>query len=281
MRIRAAVLVSVVLLLCPIGWTQTKSLGDVAGSIKLNPEALVEKNEIVVDPRDAKKADGELFGSVLVDCSAVAGQIGELVTQARTTTIYRGDSLLTRLEESTRELERELQGIFVLRLGEGFAEPYLKALDAADSCEAACAVLLDELGRNAVTFTKANTEMARCREQLSGAQEALAVVMNQPGASAGIRSQPNETETAMTDDEIVAARCREEKPKGTGAVDTCQKQQYLSLAAMASRNAGNELLEAGVFADIRRLCLEIYPLDFVRRDNCELKRMTESRLDDE
>ncbi len=281
MRIRAAVLVSVVLLLCPTGWTQTKSLGDVAGSIKLNPEALVEQNEVIVDPRYAKTADGELFGGVLTDCSAVADQIGELVAQARSTTIYRGDSLLTRLDESTRELERELQGIFLLRLGEGFAEPYQVALDAADTCEAAGVVLLDELSRNAVTFTKANTDIARCRDHLTEAQERLSVVMNQPGASAGASSVQSEPETTMTDDEIVVARCQEERSKGPGAVDACQQQQYLSQAALASRNAENELLEESVFSDIRRLCLEIYPLDFVRRNNCELDRMTESRLENE
>ena len=281
MRTRIAVLVSVMVLISTAGLTQTKSLGDVAGSIKLNPEAIVEQNKVAIDPRDAKAADGALFGDVLADCSAVANQIGDLVAQARSTTILRGDSLLTRLGESSLELERELQGLFTLRLGDGFSEPYGVALEAADTCEAAGAVLNEELRTNAVAFTKANTEIARCRDQLQQAQEELAVAMTQSGRPAAAPPGTSEPEPAMTDDEIVATHCRQERSKGPGAVEACQQQQYLSQAALASRNAENELLEQGVFTEIRQLCIKLYPLDFVRRDNCELNRMTESRLDQE
>ena len=122
MRFRTAVLTSVLVLVYGTGWTQTKNLGDVAGSIRLNPAAIVEKKGVIEDPRDAKKADGELLGDVLTECSAEADQLAGLVEQARATTVYRGDPLLNRINESSRELDRQLQGFTTLRLGGEFAE---------------------------------------------------------------------------------------------------------------------------------------------------------------
>lgn len=281
MRIQAVVLVSVMLLVCPTGWTQTKSLGDVAGSIKLNPEAIVEENKVVVDSRAGEKADGELIGGVLADCSAVADQLGELVEQARTKTLLRDDPILTRMEESARELERGVQEIYLLRPGDRFSEPLGEALEAADICSAAGARVREDINLNKSTFTESKTEIARCRRQMGQARERLAVVVKSPGRSTAASTTQNSPETPPTDDEIIAARCGSERSKGPGAVDACRQRQYLSQAAMASRNADNEMLDHGVFADIRQVCLKLYPRDFVGRDNCEQNRMTESRLENE
>jgi hypothetical protein len=48
---------------------------------------------------------------------------------------------------------------------------------------------------------------------------------------------------------------------------------------MASRNAANEMLDEGVFSDIRRMCLDLFPRDFVQRDACEQDKMTAVRLE--
>ena len=90
MRIRTAVLVGVALMAGISGWSQDERLGDVAGSIKLNPEAIVETSGVVEDPRAAAKADEELFNAVLADCLAAAGQLGRLVAEARTTVVIPG-----------------------------------------------------------------------------------------------------------------------------------------------------------------------------------------------
>ena len=57
MRLRTVMLIVVTLLVGQTGWSQTKSLGDVAGTIKLNPEAIVEKTGVVEDPKAAIRAD--------------------------------------------------------------------------------------------------------------------------------------------------------------------------------------------------------------------------------
>ena len=281
MILQTVVLVGVMLLVCPTGRTQTKSLGDVAGSIKLNPEAIVEKNGVVVDSGAGDETDGELLGGVLAGCSAVADQLGELVEQARNTTLLRDDPILARMEESARELEREVQEIYLLRLGDGFSEPLGEALEAADICGAAGATVREDINLNNSTFTKSNAEIVRCRRQMGQARERFAAVVKTPGRFTSASTTKSSPETPPTDDEIIAARCGSERSKGPDAVDACRQRQYLSQAAMASRNADNEMLDPGVFADIRRVCLKLYPRDFVGQDNCEQSRMTESRLENE
>ena len=98
MRFRTVILLNVALLVCPMGWSQANRLGDVAGSIKLNPEAIVEKEGVVEDPQAAKRADENLLGSVLADCSADADLLGELVAQARQPAPERDSDLANRLE---------------------------------------------------------------------------------------------------------------------------------------------------------------------------------------
>ncbi len=68
MRLRTVILIAVTLLVGQTGWSQTKNLGDVAGAIKLNPEAIVVKEGVIEDPLAARRADENLFASVLADC---------------------------------------------------------------------------------------------------------------------------------------------------------------------------------------------------------------------
>ena len=285
MRFRAVVLVSVALLVCGTGWAQTRNLSDVAGSIKLNPEAIVEKEEVAENPQAEKNEAGELLGVLLTECSASAAQLGELVDQARATTIFRGDELLNRIEESSRELNRQVQEIYLLRLGGDFSEPSRVAREAADTCEAAVGSVRAELNTGGATFTKAKGGIAMCRQNLGRATELLAAVMNQSSsldaAPAAVSTTKSEPEMPKSDDDIIAARCEPERSKGLAAFDECQGEQYLSQAALASRSARNEMLDEGVFVDIREICRKLYPQDFVGQNNCELDRMTAARLENE
>jgi len=280
MRFRAAVLVSVASLVCGSGWAQTRNLSDVAGSIKLNPEAIVEKKGIVENPRAEKKEAGELLGGLLTKCSASAAQLGELVDQIRAATLSRGDNLLNRLEESSRELERQIQEMYLLRLEGDFSEPFRVALEAADTCDAAVGSVRTELNSGGSIFTEARGGIAMCRQNLSRAEELLAVVMNPSRSPAG-STPKSEPELPQSDDEIIAARCEPERSKGFDAFDACLAEQYLSQAALASRNAGNEMIDEGVFADVRGICRKLHPQDFAGRNSCELDRMTAARLENE
>jgi len=97
MRVRSLFLVSLILLVSGAGWSQSNRLGDVAGSIKLDPSAIVEKEGYVEDPQAAVKADRDLFGETLRNCSTVANHLGALVEEARNSILYRDDDLPSRL----------------------------------------------------------------------------------------------------------------------------------------------------------------------------------------
>ena len=278
MRVRTAFLVCVALLLCSMGWSQANRLGDVAGSIKLNPKAIVEKDGVVVDPRAAKRADENLFGSVLADCSAVADLLGELVAQARQPAPARDPELMNRLNGVSIDLETEVRAISLLRLTGVFKQPLETAREAVDICTGACTRVREEVAGGGVMFRNADMEVTRCRQLLDQAKAEVVAADNPPGAdsmdSAGLGNA-----APLTDDAIIATKCESERSKGIDSFDACKRIQYLSQAAIASRSADNEMLDQGVFSDIRHLCRELHPQDFVLRDGCEQDKMTTARLE--
>ncbi len=280
MSFRTVILTVIMLLVCPVGWSQTKTLGDVAGAIKLNPEAIVEKQGVVEDPRAAKQADENLLGSVLADCSAAADLLGELVAEARLPAAKRDIELAKRIESASFELETEVHSVSLLRLGREFAPVLETAREAEEICTAAGARVRSEIAQGGVMFRNAETEVTRCRQILDRAKTEL-VTIEKPAAPPAAAPETSPEEQSPTDDDIIAARCEPERTKGAGAVESCRAVQYLSQAAMASRNPDNEMLDEGVFSDIRQVCLDLHPRDFVQRDACEQEKMTAARLEAE
>ena len=101
MRDGTTVLFGFFLFACGLGWSQSR-LSDVAGGIKLNPEAIVEKKGYVEDPGAAKKADRELFDAAVGECAAIAGQIGALVDEAKSSFLYSDDELRSAITAAQR-----------------------------------------------------------------------------------------------------------------------------------------------------------------------------------
>lgn len=274
MRSRTVILIVVASLACPTAWAQTKNLGDVAGAIKLNPDAIVEKSGVIEDPGVAKRADENLLGSVLAESSAVADLLGDLVAEARVPSTGRNLELMNRMDSASIELENEVQSISLLRLTDDFARQLEMARQAEADCTGAAASVREAISRGGAMFGSAELEVTRCRQLLDQAKAAL-VTLDQPAAPVATPG----SEEPPTDDEIVADWCAPERANGIEAFDSCQDLQYMSLAAMSSRSASNEMIDEGVFSDIRQLCLKLHPRDFVGRDGCELEKMTAARLE--
>ncbi len=283
MRIRTAVLVGVALMVGATSWSQENRLGEVAGSIKLNPKAIVESSGYVDDPRVAKKADEDLFDGILAGCSAAAEQLDRLVNEARTTVIHPGDEFVTRLDASSVDLDRQVEEIFLLRLAPAYSEPVETARDAAVVCGAGSITVRREIELGSVAFPQSRQELARCVERLNEAQAQFAAVAAPAGSKGGqpaaADAAPAMPKTPPTDDEIIEAVCRPELSNGPDAFEACQGLQYRSLAALESRSAENEMMVESVFADIRAICGELHPLDFVARNTCEQDKMTAARLE--
>lgn len=283
MNVRTAGLLGVALMVSVAGWSQDERLGDVAGSIKLNPNAIVETSGTVDDPRAAAKADEELFNAVLADCMAAADQLGRLVAEARSTVVYPGDEFLTRLEESTRGLDRQVEEIYLIRLGKAFFEPVEMAREAAGLCVEAGVVVRRDIESGSVSFAQSSEGVATCREHLAEAEARFAAVAGSTGAEGGREAAASaaarERATPPTEDEIVDALCEPARAAGVEAFEACQGVQYRAIAALASRSAENEMLAAAVFSDIRQMCIGLHPKDFAARNGCEMEEMTAARLE--
>lgn len=279
MKIRAAVLLCSALMICAAAWSQNK-LSDVAGAIKLNPEAIVEKEGFIDDPNAAKLEDQELLAMTLDGCSTIADNIGALVDEARATVLYRGSDVSTRLGAATLELDTQIQEIYLLRLTDVFAQPVTTARDAADACSAANESIRAELARQGIAFTQAKEEIARCRTGLDQAQAELAAIQKSPdGKAVDATQEAEKTAAAPTDDEIIAEICGLEVKTGPDAFDACTSRQYRAVAALGSRTWENEHLDAGTFADLRAICADLHPRDYALKNECEVERMTALRLE--
>jgi len=280
MRLRIVILIAVTLLIGQTGWSQTQNLGDVAGAIKLNPEAIVVKEGVVEDPLAARRADENLFASVLADCLAEAELLSELVDQAQIPTPRRDFELENQIELVLIDLESAAGSISQLRLSDGFAPAMEIAIQAGESCTGASSAVREEIAMGGARLRIANAEVARCQVLLEEARATL-VAGHDPAAAAARPSGENEPEEPPTDDEIIAARCESERTKGADSFESCQALQYRSQAALTSRNPGNEMLDEGIFSDIRQECLGLHPQDFVLRDGCETDKMMAARLEEQ
>jgi hypothetical protein len=284
MTVRAWVVMSVVLLAGSPAWSQSERLGDVAGTIKLNPGAVTRGGGEVVDAGQVRKADHELLGGVVADCAASARLLADLISDARATILYRGDDLPVRLEAASRELDAAAQEVYSLRLTAPFAEPLAVAREAASVCELAAASVRDELDRQGVAFTEASQGTAACRRKL----EEIAMVLGgreAPGSTGGAGTaategpQPEGVAASSEVDRRVAERCTGEGAEGPDAYQRCLNRQYEAVAALDARTPANEMLEEGLFQDIRNTCRARYDDDFAARDQCEQEKMTAARLE--
>ncbi|MEX1311859.1 MAG: hypothetical protein AB1Z65_15640 [Candidatus Sulfomarinibacteraceae bacterium] len=279
MRVRTTVLLGFALLACGLGWSQNR-LSDVAGGIKLNPEAIVEKKGFVEDPGAAKKADRELFNAAVGECATIADNLGSLVDEAKSSFLYSDDELPKRLSAATLDLDTELQEIYLLRLTDVYAQPLSTARQAVETCSVATASIRAELARQGVQFLEATQDLSRCRKELDRSLSELAAV-DQVAAGSAPAPTEDEAETPPTDDELIASICATAAKSGPDAMDACTGRQYRALAALTSRTPENEQLDPGVFGDIRALCVELHPDDFYLRNTCEVDKMTATRIDAE
>ena len=270
-----------VLLAAGTSWSQSR-LGEVAGSIKLNPEAIVEKDGFVEDSEAAQQEDHELFETALTGCTVAADTLSELIQQARETILYVGDdSISNRLRATALDLDARLADFELMRLDAVFNESAGTARGAVGFCRAATDGVREELARRGVAFTLARDQIALCSQELHRAEAQLAAVGKTPEERAAMVSDAAAPAESLTDEAIVAAVCDAVRGQGQEAVDACEGRQYRALAALESRIPENEQLSPSVFDDIRQICVEFNPANFDDRNTCEIERMTAIRLESE
>jgi hypothetical protein len=273
--------VGAVLLAAGTGWSQNR-LGEVAGSIKLDPKGIVKKDGFVEDRQAAQKEDREIFATALSAGSATADALVDLIEEARGAALYHGDEGITdRLAVTALELDTRLAEFDPMRLSGVFDRPMETARGAVVFCTAATNGVREELARRGVAFTLAREQIARCSQELHRAENQLAAVGNAPAASAAMVADADAPTASLTDEEIVVAACESVDGQDREAVDACEGRQYRALAALESRTPENELLAAAVFEGIREICMESNPVNFEERNTCEIERMTAIRLESE
>jgi hypothetical protein len=266
--------------------TQESRLGDVAGSVTLDPSALTQGGDDIEDPKAARRADRQLLGEVLTDCYTEAERLGGLVTEARQTVMYRDqeDVLSPRLMEASADLGLAAQEVYKLRLTPSLKEILYSAEEAMIPCEGAALNVREELDRGGVAFTRALQLVGECKSRLNetlvlleggGAGTTAATEQGAPDGS--LDGQGGDVE--RTPDEIIEAFCERARAQGQAVVDACLAAQFRGLAAIESRSAAREMIDEAAFSGVRQICISEHPEDHVRRDLCEQEKLTALRLD--
>ncbi len=279
---RAARVLTITVLVCGPIMAQDGRLGDVAGSITLDPNAVVEKQGVVEDPRTALKADSDLLGEILAGCSARADRLDELINEARETFLTEDSDIPVRLRDSSLELETAIREIELLRLTGILSEPLTAARRAAEVCDETTRSVRTELARGGIAFREANEKVARCRGLLDDAAALLAdatTTDEAAGNGAAEEEQESPRTAATSPDDVIAELCEARRSEGEAAVEDCRGRQYRALAAIESRTAEYEMLDELSFAGVRSLCATVHLRDFVARNECEIEKMTALRLE--
>ena len=273
MNTRVAVVVGVTLLVAGAGWSQAR-LDEVAGSIKLNPDVLVEQQGYVEDPAAVHRADRELLATTIAECSAAAEILGELISEIEASFPNVDDALPDRIAAASVDLDDELIQLRQLRLTDAFADPLTAALNAAETCEVATEELRSRLAAGAPVSSRTAAAVDLCAEQLARAELRLDEVGSDPSAA----TAPG-ADVVATEEAIIAAACEAAAARSFEAGEACRDRQYRALASITARNAENERIDPTAFAGIRRICAELQPDDFTARDICEVEKLTAVRLE--
>ncbi|MEE4273103.1 MAG: hypothetical protein V2I67_15630 [Thermoanaerobaculales bacterium] len=271
MNIRIAVVVGMALLVSGTGWSQAR-LDEVAGSIKLNPDALVEKQGYVEDPVAVQRADRELLAAAIAGCSGAAEILAGLISEVEASFPDVDDTLPDRITAASIDLDDELLELRQLRLTDAFADPLTEALNAAEQCMVATGELRSRLASGAPVSSRSAASVDLCVEQLGQAESRLVEVGSD--SSTAVLSG-----AVASEEEIIAAVCKGESERSFEAGEACRNRQYRALASITARTAENERIEPNVFAGIRRICAELQPDDFAARDICEVEKLTAVRLE--
>ena len=250
-----------------------QSLGDVAGSIKLNRpagESVVIDHDSIAQTRrrPAGGTDAVRFGDVIGDCLAESTALRDLVEETRDGTSFYRDQWRERVEAVGFRLDNAL-GELGLVVADG---RYLEAHDLAGRgaylVGDALLILRGAIAEDRPVFSESKTLSMEAVRFFEKAQTALGAAMRADAAEAEAPAiNPIEANRVMS------AYCGGMYELGSSGFDRCVAEQRAALDAIAGRYPPDVGLDAPSFNFIRHNCRFEWSDNYAAQDRCERNRI--------
>jgi hypothetical protein len=248
---------------------QQKSLGDVAGSIKLKRP---EGESIVIDQNSVGKARRVPAGmtqenfliATLEDCLSETREMQSLLVEARGGEAFYRPEWRERVAELGLSLEGSREDLRMARAEGRMQQALDLANHGADTAGDAYQILSDAIAQNRPVFSEArrlSEEAIRAFE--SAKREIGAAARANAAEEFALPINPIEANEVMT------SLCRSRYADGSSGFNQCIAEQRAAVDAMGVRSAAGAGLDTTTFNKIRNNCRFEWPNNYVNMDRCE------------
>ena len=267
----AAVWLSAVAVVAPVAAQQ--SLGDVAGSIKLNNTG---DKGVVIDQRSVGRSrptspalsDGEILLETTQGCAAAAQALSNLLGETGSGKVFYDDGWRARVSEAGEQFDQPREELALIYAPERYAAAYDKADRGATAATVGLGILRAAISADRPLFSEAKRELADGTRLLESATRDLRAVLRAEDAEA-----PSPPIDPIAADRSIDAVCRKSFAQGSQGFDSCIAEQKAAMNTIIDRSAPGVRLDQATFNSIRNNCRYEWPDDFVNRNLCERTRI--------
>ena len=250
-----------------------QSLGDVAGSIKLNRTG---DNDVVIDQKSVGRSrsissslsDGQALLEATKDCASAAQTLNDLLGETGSGEVFYDDGWRARVEAAGGQWDQSNRVFEVIYAQDRYEAPYDAAESGATATTIGLGILRGAISADQPRFGEAKRQIAEGAELLESAERDLSAALRREEAE----SPPPPIDPIAADRSIDLV-CRNSGAKGSQEFDSCVAAQQAAMNAITGRYAPNVRLDQAIFNRIRNSCRYEWPDDFVSRDLCERQRI--------
>jgi hypothetical protein len=273
---RSASLIGVVVLMVAAPLAAQQSLGDVAGSIKLNrPDGepvVIDQSTVRSAGRPPAKTDVAFFRGTVDDCLTETRALYGLVMEARDGTSFYRDEWRSRVAEVGLRLDGARDELAMVQTEGRYPEPYETAERGSDTAGAALEIMRGAIAGDRPVFSEAGALSMEAIRLFEDAQTAIGIASR----ADSVEETPRLINPVDADRDI-SALCGGRHGENSSAFDGCVAEQRSALDALTARSAPAAGLTAVDFNIIRNNCRAEWPGNYVNQNQCERRRMNAKR----
>ena len=259
-------------LVAPVA-AQQKSLGEVAGSIKLKRP---EGESVVIDQYSVGKArrvpaggaNQNFFLTAVDGCLTETRAMHALVVETRDGESFYREEWRGRVAELGLRLESAQQDLRQVRPDDTTRQALEFANGGAVAAGDAYQILSDAIAQNRPVFSEARRLSEEAIRAFEDAKKTYG-----SAARADAAEQPAPVINPIEAKGVMTALCRRSFADGSSGFDQCIADQRAAVDAMGARSAPGVGLDAATFNRIRNNCRFEWSNNYVSMDRCERTRV--------
>lgn len=254
-----------------------QSLGDVAGSFKLNrPEGepvVIDHNTVrSASPTRAGTADVAFFRDTVDDCISQTRTLYGLVAEARDGTSFYREGWRSRVAQTGFQLDDARNGLDLVRVGSRYMDAFVTAERGSTAAGEALEIMRSAIADDRPVFSEAGTRAMEAVRLFEDAQAAIGTA-SRADAVEGTPVLINPIDA----DRDISTLCRRRYGDDSSGFTRCAAEQRSALDALTGRSGPSVGLTVVDFNVIRNNCRSEWPGDYANQDQCERRHIAATR----